>query len=102
MSEAPDGTLRYQMKRRFTDGRHVLCFTPRELLRRLCALEPPGRVHMIRYAGIFSGHARGRYALTGLGLHDEPTTGPAPPEPLAPPVPACVAETRVMDVPRAS
>ena len=44
----------YQMKRRFSDGRHVLCFTPRELVLRLGALVPPPRCHTIRCAGIFS------------------------------------------------
>jgi len=49
LTEAPDGTLRYQMKQRLSDGRHVLCFTPRELLLRMCALVPPPRVHTTRY-----------------------------------------------------
>ena len=35
----------YQMKRRFSDGRHVLSFEPQALLLRLCALVPPKRFH---------------------------------------------------------
>jgi len=62
----------YEMKRRFSDGRHVLRFTPREFVLRLCALIPPRGFHTTRYAGIFSAHARGRYALTGRGLRDVP------------------------------
>jgi hypothetical protein len=77
---AADGSLLYLMKRRFSDGRHLLRFTPRELLLRLCALVPPRRFHMVRYAGIFSAHARGRHALTGRGLRD------LPPETMPPPV----------------
>ncbi len=73
LGEAPDGTILYQMKRRFSDGRHTLRFTPRELLLRLCALVPPPGFHMVRYAGIFSAHARGRFALTGRGLCDRPS-----------------------------
>lgn len=85
LTEADDGTLRYQMKRRFSDGRYVLTFTPRELVLRLCALVPPRRFHSTRYAGIFSAHARGRYALTGRGLHDEPLVPtPTPPPSAAP------------------
>ena len=52
------------MKRRFSDGRHVLRFTAEALLMRLCALIPPPRVHLVRYAGIFAPNARGRAALT--------------------------------------
>ena len=43
LSRPNDGTIRYQVKRRFSDGRHVLRFEPRELLLRLCALIPPPR-----------------------------------------------------------
>ena len=39
------------MKRRFSDGRQTLRFTPRELLLRLCALVPPRGMHMVRYHG---------------------------------------------------
>jgi hypothetical protein len=74
LTEAPDGTLIYTMKRRFSDGRHQLRFEPRELLLRLCALVPPRRFHLTRYAGLFASHARGRHALTGRGLHDRPAT----------------------------
>ena len=84
LEEAPDGTILYTMKRRFSDGRHVLRFEPREFLLRLCALVPPRRFHMVRYAGIFAPHARGRFALTGRGLHDPPSTPPSTPSPSEP------------------
>ena len=42
--EAPDGTVLYEMKRRFSDGRHVLRFTPREFVLRLCASTQPYRL----------------------------------------------------------
>jgi hypothetical protein len=70
LTEASDGAVIYQMKRRYSDGRHVLRFAPRELLLRLCALVPPRGFNMTRYAGIFSAHARGRHALTGRGMHE--------------------------------
>ncbi|MFI5234006.1 MAG: transposase, partial [Gemmatimonadales bacterium] len=72
LAEAPDGTIQYEMKRQFSDGRRVMRFTPREFVLRLCALVPPPGFHMVRYAGIFSAHARGRRALTGRGMHDTP------------------------------
>jgi Putative transposase len=70
LSKAGDGTYLYEMKRRFSDGRQTLRFAPRELLLRLCALVPPRGFHMVRYHGIFAPHARGRFALTGRGMHD--------------------------------
>jgi hypothetical protein len=70
LREAGDGTVLYEMKRRFSDGRQTLRFTPRELLLRLCALVPPRGFHMVRYHGIFAPHARGRFALTGRGMRD--------------------------------
>jgi hypothetical protein len=89
LERAEDGTIRYRMKRRFADGRHVLSFAPQAFLLRLCALVPPPRFQMIRYAGLFAPHARGRYAITGRGMHDgrkEParkraadTPAPSPP-----------------------
>jgi hypothetical protein len=62
---------------------------------RLCALVPP-RVHQVRYSGIFSAHARGRYALTGRGLHDCPSDAvsvatPTAASPDAGPVPAATS-----------
>ena len=78
LSEAGDGTVLYEMKRRFSDGRHTLRFTPRELLLQLCALVPPRGFHMVRYHGIFAPHARGRFALTGRGVHDGPAVPRAP------------------------
>jgi hypothetical protein len=71
LSEAQGGHLVYEMKRTFSDGTRCQRFTPRELLLRLCALVPPPGFHTVRYAGIFSGHARGRHALTGRGLRDD-------------------------------
>ncbi len=38
LREAEDGTVLYEMKRQFSDGRRTLRLTPRELLLRLCAL----------------------------------------------------------------
>lgn len=73
----PDGDYTYRMKRRFADGRRVLRFSGEALLLRLVALIPPPRVHLVRYAGIFAPHARGRYALTGRGLHDERAPQPS-------------------------
>jgi hypothetical protein len=97
LSEAEDGTVLYEMKRRFSDGRQTLRFTPRALLLRLCALVPPRGFHMVRYHGIFAPHARGRFALTGRGMHDcaaeEGAKAPCAvaERPSAPPMPSTVS-----------
>jgi hypothetical protein len=65
LSQAEDGRLRYRMKRTFSDGTRELLLTPSELLRRLCALIPPPRVHLTRYHGVFAPNARHRRRVTG-------------------------------------
>ncbi len=81
LAEASDGTIHYEMKRQFSDGRRLLRFTPREFLLRLCALVPPPSFHMVRYAGIFSAHASGPpRACTGRGMHDAPRDVLSPPD----------------------
>jgi hypothetical protein len=77
LSLTDDGHVLYKMKRTFSDGTSSITFTPRDFVARLCALVPPPRFHVTRYHGIFAAHARGRYALTGRGLHDRPADGPA-------------------------
>jgi hypothetical protein len=72
LSLTDDGQVLYRMKRTFSDGTSAIQFTPRDFVARLCALVPPPRFNMTRYHGIFAAHARGRFALTGRGLHDHP------------------------------
>jgi hypothetical protein len=92
------------MKRTFSDGTHELVLEPHELLRRLCALIPPPRVHQIRYHGVFAPNARGRRAVTrqqpsrrarvkaaladGAAEQGETPTGLAPPGRGSDPAPA--------------
>ena len=74
LSLTDDGQVFYRMKRTFSDGTSAITFTPRDFVARLCAVVPPPRFHVVRYAGIFAAHARGRHALTGRGLHDASST----------------------------
>ena len=71
------------MKRRYSDGRGVLRFEPREFLLRLCALVPPRRFQMIRYAGLLAPNARDREVLVPRPEPEEAATpaasGAAPP-----------------------
>jgi len=67
LTRTDDGLLRYRMKRTFSDGTRELLLSPGELLRRLCALVPPPRVHITRYHGVFAPNARARRAVTRQG-----------------------------------
>jgi hypothetical protein len=53
LSRLPDGRLAYRLKRPLSDGTTVLVLDPCELLRRLAALVPPPRAHLVRYHGLF-------------------------------------------------
>jgi hypothetical protein len=83
LSLTDDGQVLYRMKRTFSDGTSTIEFTRRDFVARLAALVPPPRMHQVRYSGIFSAHARGRYALTGRGLHDQPPDAAAATTPRA-------------------
>ena len=53
LSQLPDGRLAYRLKRPVAGGDEVLVLKPPELLRRLAALVPPPRAHLVRYHGVF-------------------------------------------------
>ena len=53
LSQLPDGRLAYRLKRPLATGPEVLILEPCELLRRLAALVPPPRSHLVRYHGVF-------------------------------------------------
>ena len=54
LSQLADGRLAYLLKRPLADGTEVLVLEPCELLRRLAALVPPPRAHLVRYHGVFA------------------------------------------------
>jgi hypothetical protein len=85
LTRAEDGRLTYRMKRTFSDGTRELRLTPLELLRRLCVLIPPPRVHVTRYHGIFAPNARHRRAVTGQGRGRRSRRPAVPPVVVAPP-----------------
>jgi hypothetical protein len=53
LSRLPDGRLAYRLKPPITGRGEVLVLSPSELLRRLAALVPPPRSHLVRYHGVF-------------------------------------------------
>ncbi len=72
------------MKRTFSDGTRELLLEPLELLRRLCALVPPPRVHVTRCHGVFAPNARRRRALTRQGPSRRSQRGALPRMTVAP------------------
>ncbi|HTO99344.1 MAG TPA: transposase [Myxococcales bacterium] len=74
----PEGKLGYRMKRSLGDGREVLVLEPRELLRRLAALVPPPRSHLVRYHGVFAPASKWRAEV--IPILPEPARLPTCPE----------------------
>jgi hypothetical protein len=60
LSALPDGRLAYRMKRPSPTGETHLVLPPVAFLRRLAALVPPPRAHLVRYFGVFAPNARVR------------------------------------------
>ena len=58
-----DGRVCYRMKRPLPDGRCELLLAPTELLRRLAALVPPPRRHLVRFHGVFGPNSSWRAAV---------------------------------------
>ncbi len=56
----PSGKLRYTFKRAWKDGTVALLLEPLDLIARVCALIPPPRLHLVRYHGVLSSHAKAR------------------------------------------
>ena len=51
ISRTPDGKIAYRLKRRWSDGTEVVCFSGLDFLSKLMALIPRPRVHLLRYHG---------------------------------------------------
>ena len=58
-----DGKVELTLRRPAPDGVRAVVFTPREFLRRLAALVPPPRVHLVGYHGVFAARSRLRKAV---------------------------------------
>ena len=74
LSLTADERVRYSMKRPMRDGRTELVLSPAEFLRKLAALVPPPRGHLVRFHGILAPHSAWRRKVVPLA---EPATAPA-------------------------
>jgi hypothetical protein len=83
-----DGVVEYRMKRTAAHGAGLLVLTPGAFLRRLAALVPPPKMHLVHYHGAFAPHARVRKALVSLVPRpDVPSETVSSPPPARPPAP---------------
>ena len=72
------------MKKPWRDGTRAIALPPLDLIARLCAMVPPPGFHMIRFHGVFAGHAADRADVVPRPEPEaeaEPST--APPKQLA-------------------
>ena len=74
-----DGRLSYRMKRAGPDGSTQLLLTPLELTRRLAALVPPPRVHLVHFEGVFAPRATLRPLVVPKPAPQSSSTSPAAP-----------------------
>jgi len=58
LSTLPDGRVLYRFKRALHNGTTHLALAPVEFLRKLAALVPPPRLHLVRYHGVFAPNAK--------------------------------------------
>lgn len=79
LSRRDDGRLAYRMNRPAPDGSTHLVLTALELTRRLAALVPPPRVHLMHFAGVFAPRAKLRRHVVFRQPEPAPPAAPAPP-----------------------
>jgi len=84
LTRMPDGRLAYRMKRPLPDGTQVLVLEPCELLRKLAALVPPPRAHLVRYHGVFAPASAWRSRIVPKPDSSRPCEPTGPDEQAAP------------------
>ena len=57
LTERDDGCVEYAFRKPWRDGTRAVVLTAEDLLARLCAMVPPPRFHLTRYAGVLASNA---------------------------------------------
>ncbi|MFL5441543.1 MAG: transposase, partial [Myxococcales bacterium] len=94
LSQLADGRLAYLLKRPLADGTEVLVVEPCELLRRLAALVPPPRAHLVRYHAVFAPASAWRSRVVLKEESSRPCE-PVRPDEQTPPLPSRRPDSRV-------
>jgi putative transposase/transposase-like zinc-binding protein len=85
LSRSPTGQVVYHLKRPLRDGRRQLVLAPLDFLRRLAALVPPPRSHLVRYSGVFAPGSSCRQDIIPAAPTDtEPSGLPSDPKAVRP------------------
>ena len=84
LSRADDGRYVYRLRRPTPSGATSLVLTAAQLVRKLAALVPPPRRHLLRFHGVFGPNARLRPVVTRLGREEVPPPAEATPSPESP------------------
>jgi hypothetical protein len=74
-SKTSPGDLEYTLKQPWSDGTQAILLSPMELMEKLAALVPPGRMHLTRHFGLFASHSQWRAQIV---LKPEKRKGFAP------------------------
>ena len=82
LSRLPDGKLAYKLKRGATE---FLVMEPLDLLRKLAALVPPPRAHLVRYHGVFAPASKCRAKIVPKAAPKPSCTDPTTTAPAAAP-----------------
>jgi hypothetical protein len=71
----PDGNVKLEFKRPWSDGTTSIELSPLALIARLAALVPPPRRHVVRYFGVLSSHATSRSEVVPAPATSPPASG---------------------------
>jgi hypothetical protein len=74
-----DGRVLLELRRPRHDGVRAVAFTPSAFLRRLCAIVPPPRSHLVRYFGVFAPRSAMRRSLVPRPASEPNEAKPTPP-----------------------
>jgi hypothetical protein len=77
LTQRDDGCVEVAFRKPWRDGTRAVVLTAEDLLARLCAMVPPPRFHLTRYAGVLASNAalRGE-VVPGRGRADRREDGP--------------------------
>ena len=57
LTQRDDGCVEYAFRKPWRDGTRAVVLTAEDLVARLCAMVPPPRFHLTRYAGVLASNA---------------------------------------------
>ena len=71
LTERDEGRVEYAFRKPWRDGTRAVVLTSEDLVARLCAMVPPPRFHLTRYAGVLAPNAKLRSEVVAGRRRDE-------------------------------